>query len=136
MTNTDILENKISAVKKYLKILEHYQSYSKNELEHDLNLRGALERYLYLAIQSTIDLAEGVIGFKSLRKPSTLAENFLILKEDGFISEALQSQMIKMTGFRNIITHDYADIDFNIAHEVLKQGLNDIKMFLKKLETL
>jgi len=41
MTNLAVIENKISAVKKYLKILEEYKKYSVKKLETDINLRGA-----------------------------------------------------------------------------------------------
>ncbi len=136
MTNLDVLENKISTVKKYLTLLESYQKYSQNEIEDDINLKGALERYLYLAIQSTIDLAEGVISLKSLRKPSTMAENFLILNEQHLISTELKDQLVQMTGFRNIITHDYAEINFDIVYEVLKEGLKDIETFTGVVEKI
>jgi len=134
MTNIDVLENKISTVKKYLKILEGYQKYPQAEIENDINLRGALERYLYLAIQSTIDLAEGIIALKSLRKPSTMAENFVILKEESLISIELRDKLVQMTGFRNIITHDYAEINFDIVYEVLKEGMKDIEAFIEITE--
>jgi len=40
MTNFSVIENKISAVKKYLKIIERYKKYSKNEIVKDIDLRG------------------------------------------------------------------------------------------------
>ncbi len=73
MTNLSVIENKISAAQKHLKILERYKKYSEKEIEEDLDIRGAFERYLSLAIQSTIDLAEAVISYKNFRKPSTMS---------------------------------------------------------------
>jgi uncharacterized protein YutE (UPF0331/DUF86 family) len=57
MTNLSTIENRISAVQKYLKILERYKKYSRKEIETNIDLRGAIERYLYLAVQAAIDLA-------------------------------------------------------------------------------
>ncbi len=136
MTNIEVLENKISQVKKYLHILEGYKKYKQMAIEDDLNLKGALERYLYLVIQSTIDLAEGLVSFRKLRKPTTLADSFIILSEAGILSESLTDRMIKMTGFRNIITHDYADIDFDIVYGVLMEGVKDISLFLGEAESI
>jgi uncharacterized protein YutE (UPF0331/DUF86 family) len=101
MTNLSVIENKISATQKYLKILERYKKYTEKEIEEDLDIRGAFERYLYLAIQSTIDLAEAVISYKNLRKPSTMSEAFHILSEEGIISSDLKTKLSKMVGFRN-----------------------------------
>lgn len=71
MTNLSVIENKISAARKYLKILEGYKKYPKEGIKNNLDIRGAVERYLYLAVQATIDLAEAVIAYKKFRKPTT-----------------------------------------------------------------
>ncbi len=133
MTNLSVIENKISAVKKYLKILERYKRYSKKEIEKNLDIKGAVERYLYLAIQSTIDLSEAAIAFKNFRKPATMGEAFYILNEEGIIESELTEKMVKMTGFRNVIAHDYEKIDYDIVYQVLHQKLKDIELFLKKI---
>jgi uncharacterized protein YutE (UPF0331/DUF86 family) len=131
MTNISVIENKISSAQKYLKILDRYKKYTVKEIEEDLDIRGAFERYIYLAIQSTIDLAEAVISDKNLRKPSTMSEVFYILNEEGIISSDLKTKMSKMVGFRNLITHDYDEINYEIAYSILQKGLNDIHEFLR-----
>jgi uncharacterized protein YutE (UPF0331/DUF86 family) len=133
MTNLSVIENKISATQKYLNILERYKKYTEKEIEEDLDIRGAFERYLYLAIQSTIDLAEAVISYKNLRKPSTMSETFYILNEEGIISSDLKTKLSKMVGFRNIIAHDYEKINYEIAYSILQEGLNDIYAFLRTI---
>lgn len=134
MTNIAVIENKISAVRKYLKILEKYKKYSKKEIERDLNLKGALERYLYLASQAAIDLAEALVSLKCFRKPTTLAESFHILNEQNIISDELTEKMIKMVGFRNFIAHDYEKINYDIVYNVLQNRLADIEEFLKAVK--
>lgn len=136
MTNIDVLENKISAVKKYLKILTRYQKYSDAEISDNLDLQGALERYLYLATQAAIDLADIVISLKRLRKPSSLKESFEILSEENIIPKSLKEELIKMVGFRNVIAHDYEDVDKNIVYDVLRHRLDDIKEFIKIVEKI
>lgn len=136
MTKFAVVENKISAVKKYLKILERYQKFSRQELEKNLDIKGAVERYLYLAMQSVIDLAEAIISYKNFRKPTTLSEAFYILQEEKIIPENLTEKMAKMTGFRNFIAHDYEKINFDVVYDVLHNKLKDIKDFLKIIAKL
>ena len=133
MTDLAVIENKISSVKKYLKILERYKKYSRREIEANLDIRGAIERYLYLAVQATIDLAEAIIAYKNLRKPTTMSEAFYILNEEKIIPQDLTEKMVKMTGFRNVIAHDYEKINYDILYEVLQKGLKDIENFLAKI---
>lgn len=129
MTNLSVIENKISSIKKYLSIIERYKTYSRKEIEDNVDIKGAIERYLYLATQATIDLAEAVISYKNFRKPSTMAESFHILEENGVISKELTQKMIGMTGFRNAIAHDYDKINYDLVYKVIHQDIRDLIIF-------
>jgi len=131
MTNINVLENKISSARKYLKLLERYKTYSQEEIEGNIDIRGAVERYLYLAIQAAIDLAEAFIAHKELRKPSTLSECFYILNENKTIPDELTQKLVKMTGFRNVVAHDYENINYEIVYDILQNRLANIEEFIK-----
>lgn len=134
MTGIGVIENKISSIEKYLKILSGFKKYSASKIQDDIYLKGALERYLYLAAQATIDLSEAIISYRGFRKPTTMAEGFEILFEEKIISKTLSNKLIRMVGFRNIIAHDYDVVDFNIVFDILRIGLKDIRTFIKKSE--
>lgn len=119
MSSKTVLENKISAIQKYLTFLKRYTRFSRNNLEHDIDIRAAVERYLYLAIQATIDCAEAVIAFKHFRKPTTYGETFSILFEQGILSQKNTQSLVRMCGFRNILAHDYEGIDYDIVYSML-----------------
>ncbi len=136
MTSRSTVENKISATRKYLKILAAFKKYSKKTLSHDIIIRGSLERYLYLVIQSCIDLAEAVITYKHLRKPTSLSETFDILQEERILPLKLTEKLVQMTGFRNIIAHNYEIIDYDIVYRILHKDLADIKQYIKKIESI
>ena len=133
MSSLKVIENKISSILKYLKILQRYKKFSKKEIEDNLDIKGAVERYLYLAIQSTIDLAEAIISYRNFRKPTTMTEAFYILNEEELISEELTKKLVKMVGFRNIIAHDYEKIDYDIVLDVLKNKMKDAEAFIKEI---
>jgi len=136
MMNLSVIENKISSIRKYLKILEGYKKYSRKEIEENIDIKGAVERYLYLVTQATIDLAEALISFKNFRKPTTLGENFYILNEEKIIPRDLTQKLVKMVGFRNIMAHDYEKLDYDIVYDVLQNRLADIEEFLRIVKKL
>lgn len=129
MTKIETIENKLSTVEKYLKILKLYQKYSQKKVVNDVTLKGAVERYLYLVIQATIELAEEIVSLKHFRKPSSYRETFQVLLEEEIISAPLCERLVKMTGFRNIIAHDYEKVDFGIVYAGLQNGIKDITAF-------
>ncbi len=95
-----------------------------------------MERYLYLAAQSTIDLADAIIAYKKFRKPTTLSDSFYILNEEKIINNELTEKMIKMTGLRNTIAHDYGKLNYDIVYNTLINNLSDIDEFLKITENV
>lgn len=133
MTEISVIENRISLIKKYLKTLDRYKNFSIEEILNDVDKKGAVERYLYLAAQATIDLADAVISFKKFRKPTSMSESFHILNEEGVIPNDLTEKLVKMTGFRNIVAHDYEKIDYAVVSNILQQGLKDIDKFAKTI---
>lgn len=112
MSSITVIENKISAILRYIGFLKGYRSRSLREVENNIMLRGAVERYLYLAIQATLDLSEAIIAYKNLPKPSTYSESFDILNEANIITKKSAEKLRRMAGFRNVIAHDYEQLDF------------------------
>jgi len=60
-----------------------------------------------------------------------LSEAFYILNEEKMVDEELTNKLLDMTGFRNIIAHDYGEIDYDIVYNVLHDKLADIEKFLE-----
>lgn len=133
MTEISVIENRISSIKKYLKTLERYQGFSIDEILNDVDKKGAVERYLYLAAQAAIDLADATISYKKFRKPTSMSESFHILNEEKIIPSDLTEKMVKMTGFRNVVAHDYEKIDYEVVSAILQKGLKDIETFTKNI---
>ncbi len=130
MTNFSVIENKISSIEKYLKILVAFKKFSKKEIVNNITIRGAVERYLYLVTQAVIDLAEATISLRDLRRPTTMSESFDILLEERAISKTLAEKMSRLVGFRNIMAHEYEKVDYAIVYDVLQNKMLDIKAFL------
>jgi uncharacterized protein YutE (UPF0331/DUF86 family) len=128
-----MIGGKINSLRNHLSLLAGYKDLSVEELSSDVTLRGAVERYLYLAAQAAIDLAEAVIAFRCLRKPSTIAESFSILFEAGLISSGLCDRLVRMAGFRNILAHDYERVDPSVLQDVLRHRLADIQQFVRSV---
>ncbi|KKQ74181.1 MAG: hypothetical protein US96_C0039G0017 [Candidatus Woesebacteria bacterium GW2011_GWB1_38_5b] len=136
MTNRFVLENKISSIQKYLTILTKYEPLSQDEIIDDVDIKGAVERYLYLVTQSTIDLAEAVIAYKGYRKPATFSEGFTILAENKIINQDLEKRLVKMSGFRNALAHGYEKINYEILHNALQNSLKDIEEFISLVKNI
>lgn len=130
MVNPDILESKILKLREYLKILQGMRRYSLKELTSDALIRGSSERYLQLAIECLIDIGNHIISDQGFKKAEDYREIFLTLGEEGILPKAFARRIAPMAGFRNILVHDYADIDYKKFHAILRKRLADFEKFV------
>jgi uncharacterized protein YutE (UPF0331/DUF86 family) len=49
----------------------------------------------------------------------------------GLIDESLTQRWMRMIGFRNILVHNYLEVDWKIVHEVLQSSLGDLRALQK-----
>ena len=133
MTKEAVVEKMVSVVENYLAILEDVKKIPESKLASDILMSGGLKHYLYVAVQSTIDLAEAIIATKKLRRPSTNSENFVILNESAIIDDDLTEKLVKMCGFRNFLAHDYENVDFHKIYSFLQEDIKDIGEFLAEV---
>ncbi len=61
-------------------------------------------------------------------------EVFEILERHGVISKELPSRVRGMAGFRNLLVHEYAEIDHGQVFDVLKANLGDLQELARAYE--
>jgi len=136
MTNINLIEQKINYLKRIFSIIKRYRRFSLKEIQNSDDIKGMIERYLYLLCQATIDLGEMVIGYKKLPQPNRAGDTFDILCEDKIISRPLAEKMHKVVGFRNVLAHDYVEIDYAKLYEILQKDSDDVNEFVLKIKKI
>jgi len=68
------IADKLSAMERYVSLLRGYSKEDKEDIASDPTLRGAVERYLQLAIEAVIEICEMIIAERGLGKPETYKE--------------------------------------------------------------
>jgi len=103
--------------------LTSWEDYKKNEA-----FRDRAERNLQVAAQVCVDIGSHIIADRGYRSPEGYADVFTVLYEKGLLPGKLAETMQQIAGFRNILVHEYLDIDNRIVYECLTQ-LGDFKFF-------
>ncbi|WP_298819095.1 type VII toxin-antitoxin system HepT family RNase toxin [Chloroflexus sp.] len=113
----------------YLAILRQLQRYSYDEFVGNPERYGSAERFLQLAIESLNDLGNHVVAEQGLGTIDWYSDIPRRLREAGLIDSAQEEAWIRMIGFRNILVHDYLNIDRSIVYRVLQDNLDDLEAF-------
>ena len=107
------------------------------EYEEDFKVRAICERYVEKIVEAIIDLAFIIAGEKTIKSPNDEKEIFDILEKENIISKDLSQKLKEAKGMRNIIAHQYGDIDNEIVFQAVTEELiPDAKAFLEEIKKI
>lgn len=116
-----------------VKILERSQV-SQEKFDQDMVFTDATEHRVQIAVEMVINTAEHIVAGLKLGKPEYASDLFPLLAKEGIISEDLAKILIKAVGLRNILVHQYRDVDLKILTQSATNGLNDLRDFAKAIK--
>ena len=117
------INDKIEEIKKYLGELSSIVPEKIDEYKSDNLTKAACERYVEKIIEASTDLAFLIIKNKKLEIPEEDIHAFRILKDNKIIKEELYNKLKEAKGMKNIIAHQYGDIDDKIVFDSIKNKL-------------
>lgn len=135
MVDRERVEQRLMKLENAVRKLREIAGNSWEEYNRDEGLRDRAERNLHIAAQACIDIANHIIADQGLKTPQSYTDSFVVLMEEGIIPFELAAKMKKIAGFRNILVHDYLEIDHKMVFNSLSD-LNDFKVFAENVYKL
>ncbi len=87
-------------------------------------------KYLFItSIEGCIDLAHHIAASEAWRAPDTNADAVRLLGAHGVVQPDIAASVARAVGFRNVLVHQYAEVDDSIVIEALTQ-LDDLRSFV------
>jgi uncharacterized protein YutE (UPF0331/DUF86 family) len=126
----DVVLNKKESIERCIKqIRTYYLIPSEKSFENDYFKQDAIAANLQRVSELVIDLANHVIKKGKLGLPKETRESFAILSKFEIIPAELSDKLKGMVGFRNIMVHDYQQVDIKIMIDVIERHLDDLITF-------
>ena len=125
----DLLRRKLAELSEYVTQVSEYRDLTVERYRADWKTQRIVERTLQMAIEACLDVASHVLTDRGLRAPSTYAETFEVLVQARLMSSDLGRVMIEMTGFRNVVVHEYTRVDAEVVIRILGERLGDFRRF-------
>ena len=127
----DVMFNKAAVIERSLRrVLDIYRA--DPDLA-DLMHVDALTLNVERACQAAIDLAMHVVASEHLGMPQSQADAFRLLADAGEMDRKLSERMIGMCGFRNVLIHQYQDLEVDLLHKVASEHWQDLVALCKAL---
>jgi uncharacterized protein YutE (UPF0331/DUF86 family) len=80
-----------------------------------------------------MDIANYLIAQLGLAAPDEQENIFVVLGREGIIPTELARHMAGMVRFRNILVHDYLEIDSSLVYSNLAAELEDFDQFTQQI---
>lgn len=131
MVDKELLSRKLSRLRSYLDVLMGAGDIDWGKYHADLRAKAFVERYLHLAIEEMLDIANYMVSFCKWREPVGYRDLFTILREQGVIKEDQLTAFQNMASFRNLLVHRYETIDDELVFGIFKKRLGDFDLFIQ-----
>lgn len=130
MVDQNIVHARIEKIRACLTRLRELAGTSEEAFLQDEDSCALAERHLQVAIQSVIDIGHHVVADMDLGLPEDYKDVFRILAKHKIISEQLGKRLESMTSMRNVLVHDYLQVDLHRIYAALQNDLSDFDEFI------
>lgn len=127
-----VILNKIESIERCIKRIKETVERADFDL-NNFDFQDIIILNLQKACQQSIDLAMYIVSNKKLGLPSNSRDAFIILKDSKIISDEISLTLTRMVGFRNIIIHEYQQIELKVIEYILENGLDDFLNYSKSI---
>jgi len=125
MVDKALLLRKLAELERNLEQIREYSNITIEQYSSDWKVQRIIERTLQIMIETCVDISGHIISDKGYRIPKSYADTFRILYEENILEKELFEIMEKMAKFRNIVVHNYDEVDASIVVNILKGHLGD-----------
>ena len=137
MVDRYVVQARIAKIRQYVALLKRIRGLAdERSFVDDPLIYGNAERYLQLAIQALLDISHHIVADMNMNLPADSKELFNLLTKHKVLPVRLSKRLAPMAGFRNILVHEYLEIDRHRVYRVLKNDLNDFERFIKAVSKL
>lgn len=130
------MTKRLNKLREYVGLLKTIRREPRERFTTEPLVYGNAERYLQLAIQCVLDIGNHILADRKLREPQEYRDIIKTLGEHSVIPPDLAKRLLPLVGLRNILVHDYLDVDRAQLYDALQTELEDLEVFAKHVSKL
>ena len=135
MINYDLVRRKLSRLNMYLQKLEPIARKTLKEYLGDDYLRFSTERLIQLIVECAADINNHVVVETGKHPPEDYRSSFIKAAEAGLITRKLAEHLQGSAGMRNVLVHEYMDIDNKLVFEAVNLTQKYYREYLKQVNS-
>lgn len=129
-----LLQRRLHHLASAVKRLELFKGMTLEQLEKGEGADWAVLYGLQTCIQAVLDVSAHLVAASGSAVSDSYRAGMLALGQIGVLPQPFAERIADMAGFRNILVHDYLDVDMAVVKRVLDEQLDDFKVFGQHVE--
>lgn len=134
MVDKEKIAKLLRDIEVYLQQSEELQRIDKTEYMNNWKVYDLVDRKLHLLLETFLSIGDMIISEFKLRKPDTYGDIRKKLYENKIIDFELCVNLIDLAKFRNVLVHEYLNLDRERVYEHLQRDPEIIKRFMKQIK--
>jgi len=131
--NLDLINKRAADIRKALQLLAKYAAIQEEEFLANETILAAAKYQLLVAIEAAQAICNHLAARVARKAPTSYAECFLLLFQSGIITRELATKLAVMAKFRNLLVHQYADIDNKQIYTIINHELKDLEDYIAQI---
>lgn len=129
----ELIHRKLEELRDYRQKLNEFHVLDRATFLGDHHNYGLAEHYLQHAIEATLDVCRHLGLTLELKTTDDAHELFRQLATHGVLTEDFSKRNASMVGFRNVLVHEYVEVDHAKVYEYLQTHLTDFDEFIRQV---
>lgn len=129
----EVIKERLQHMKKALDELKSMKKIPERDFLNDISLQWSAERGLQIVCEAVFDIGNHILVGHFDLAPTDYQSIINLLGKNDVISADLYKNFSGLGGFRNILVHDYAEIDSKEILNKLQNRLVDFERFIREI---
>lgn len=130
-----IVTKRINLMIKCLERLRQFERISFDEYRDNFDFQLIAERLIEVLVELASDINSYLLVQLYQSPPDTYATSFKEVGQKNIISQELATDLAKSAGMRNILVHQYVDIDSQIVYASITKALTQYPQYIREITT-
>jgi uncharacterized protein YutE (UPF0331/DUF86 family) len=123
MVNKETVLRKLTKLKGYLEELRTFEAISWDKYITEFHCRRTVERLVQLIVDVAVDINTHTVVDEGSSPPKDAYNSFIAAANLGMMPVSFARRIAPSTGERNIIVHEYEQIDDAVVYQSIKDAL-------------
>jgi len=133
MVDPGVILKRAEQIEKHLDRIRPFTSLSYDAFLKDEMIQDVVEYNLFQIVNHLIDIFQHIVVDEEYGFPETAYESAQILLTKGILGGQDVEIFKQMVGFRNVVGHDYSNINKDVVYQILTHGEKDIRTLLTRV---